>query len=413
MLSNKPNQQFLTMTKVFIALLFCLLTFTGNTQSWNQFRGPNRNGAIHITEALTNWTEKQPELLWKKELGSGFSEILVQNNLLVTMCSDKTSDTTGSEYIIAFEANSGKELWKTKVDSIFIDVDSFGDGPRSTPALDQANAYCLSSYGKFYSIALNNGSVNWQINLMEEYESKLPRWAFCSSPLILESSIIIEIGGTDSRGFASIDKKSGSVKWIKGNAHPYYCSPTIAKINNITNLVFASDSMLISYNENGELLWSYRMPLRYPTATPLFIKPNKFFVSSAGNTGGFLIEINNDTPTQVFQSVNMKNHFSSSCHYNGNIYGYSNATLRCISADSAEIKWSKRGLGKGTLIKVGNKLLALSDKGVLKLIDANAEVYSELGSIPAITGKSWTAPSFANNCIYLRNLEEIAVYKVN
>lgn len=391
--------------KPLIFLFICTLSIACHSQDWNQFRGPNRNGSLQNLQIA----DTSPELIWKKSLGSGFSEILSQANMLITMCSDTAEK---AEFAIAFEANTGKQLWKTRLDSIFIDVDGFGNGPRSTPVVDEGTAFCLTSFGKLCAVSLDDGSIKWQKDFVKEFESNIPRWAFSTSPLSLGNSIIIEIGGTDSRGFASIDKSTGKINWVKGNASSYYCSPTIATINNQTQVVFASDSMLISYDEAGNEIWSHRMPLRYPTATPLFIENNRFFVSSAGNTGGFMVEINEKETKEIFTSTSMKNHFSSSCSHNGYIYGYSNATLRCISAENAEIKWSKRGLGKGTLILVGDKLLALSDKGVLKLIDTNPEMYSELGSFQAITGKSWTAPSYSNGHIYLRNLNEIAVYKL-
>ena len=95
------------------------------------------------------------------------------------------------------------------------------------------------------------------------------------------------------------------------------------------------------------------------------------------------------------------------------MYGFSNATLKCVSAEDGSSKWSKRALGKGSLILVGDKLLVLSDKGVLKLVETNPEAYTELGSFQALKGKSWTAPSFANGRVYLRNLSEMASYKID
>ncbi len=248
---------------------------------------------------------------------------------------------------------------------------------------------------------------------MNDYESKLPRWAYCTSPLLFNNSLIVEVGGSNSRGFVSINKKTGEINWQKGHATPYYCSPAIAEIEEEINIIFANDSMLTSFDETGNELWSYRMPMRFPTATPLFIPPNKVFISSAGKKGGCLVEINNKTVNQLYTTINMKNHFGTSCYHEGFIYGFNNAMFRCISVENGEVKWTKRGLGKGTLIKVDNKFLVLSDKGVLKLVDANPDMYTELGSIQAIEGKSWTAPSVGNGIVYLRNLTEIACYNLN
>nr|MBC8321585.1 hypothetical protein [Bacteroidota bacterium] len=115
---------------------------------------------------------------------------------------------------------------------------------------------------------------------------------------------------------------------------------------------------------------------------------------------------------EVIQGGSMKNDYNSSCYYNGYIYGFNVAALRCISAETGEVKWTKRGFGKGSLIIVGDKLLVLSDQGKLILVDAIPHSYVEKGSIQAISGKSWTAPSFVNGKVFVRNLTGMACYKL-
>jgi len=400
---------------LFVFVIFSFNLLVGQETSkpeWQQFRGNARDASAACSILIDSWIKKRPALVWKKKLGDGFSEVIIQQDKVFTMCSEKADSLSGMEFVIAMDAKTGNELWKTKVDSMFFDESGFGDGPRSTPALDGERIFSISSYGKLSAISIADGTIKWSIDFAKTYNSKLPRWAFCTSPLILRSALIVEVGGGESKAFASINKQTGEMNWIKGNAVPYYCSPAIAEINGITNLIFTSDSMLLSFDTEGNELWSFRMPMRYPTATPLFIAPNKVFVSSAGSKGGCLVEINDNKATEIFQTAAMKNHFSTSVHYNGYIYGYSNAAFRCISVEKGETKWTKRGLGKGTLIRVNNKLLVLSDKGVLKLVEANPEVYTEHGSLQVLNGKSWTAPSFGNGNVYVRNLTEIASYKI-
>ncbi len=153
------------------------------------------------------------------------------------------------------------------------------------------------------------------------------------------------------------------------------------------------------------------MPIQNPTATPLFIAPNKIFISSA--RGCFMIKIENNSVREVFSTNSMRNTFSTSCYYNGHIYGISNNGLRCISATDGEEKWKEKGFGLGSLTIVGNKLLALTQKGELKIVEALPEEYKERASFQAIEGKSYTAPSYAEGKVYLRNLSEMASYKLN
>ena len=57
--------------------------------------------------------------------------------------------------------------------------------------------------------------------------------------------------------------------------------------------------------------------------------------------------------------------------------------------------------------------MVLSDKGKLIRVKATPEAFTELGSFQALEGKSWTAPSFSDGKLYVRNLTEMACYKFN
>ncbi len=220
----------------------------------------------------------------------------------------------------------------------------------------------------------------------------------------------MEAGGKDSKTFVALDKETGKTAWERGVGRSGYSSPTIAEINNQTNIVFANDSMLYSFDSKGNTIWTYKMPFRGGTAMPLFIEPNKIFVSRVNATGSFIIQIKDNKANDVMRSNAIKNDWSSSCYYDGHIYGFNIAKLQCVSIIDSELKWSKRGFGKGSLIHVDKKLLILTDKGILKLADASLEKYSETGSVQALEGKSWTAPSFSNGRVFLRNLTQMSSY---
>lgn len=396
----------------FVFLCSALLIEAQEATSWKQFRGDNRDGQSIETGLLEKWPTEGLEQVWKIQLGEGFSEVLIEGSICYNMHSVRIDSISGDEYMAAFDASTGKKIWDTKIDSLFIDPDDWGDGPRSTPAIDDKNIYCLSSYGKFFAISKKDGKIIWKVDLINDYGSQLPRWAYSSSPIIIDDVLIMETGGTENKGFTAFDKSTGEAIWTKGTATSGYCSPTVATINGQKQIVFANGPKLISFKTNGDTLWSFNMPIQGATAMPLFMAPNKFFLSSVSRIGGFVAEINDNKATQLVTSTSLKNNWSSSCYYEGHIYGFDNATFKCVTADSLQTKWVKRGFGKGSLILADKKLYVLSDKGKLILVDTKPDAYTELSSFQAIEGKSWTAPSIANGRIYLRNLTEMACYKL-
>jgi outer membrane protein assembly factor BamB len=397
---------------VLFTIGLCLVNLTAMSQSnistpWLQFRGGQKDGLVS-EEKIPSWSEKKPVLAWKKEVGSGFPEVLISGDRLYIHFGDSVSATSG-EFVMACDMETGKEIWKTEIDSLYIDPEKWGDGPRATPAMDSENIYCFTAYGKLVALSLKDGKEIWRRDVVKEFGSRFPRYAFSSSPLLVGGVLFLETGGNEERAFSAFNPKNGKTQWSKKKGRSSYNSPIIANINNEDHIVMVFDSMLVSFDLKGNQKWEYKMPLRSPTAVPVFIKPNKFFVSSVSPTGSFVIEINDNKATEVCHSPKMKNNWSSSVYYNGHIYGFNSSKLQCNTLDGT-IKWSKRGFGKGSLIIVGDQLFVLSDKGVLKQISASPDAYVENGSVQALEGKSWTAPSYSQGRLFLRNLSEMSSY---
>lgn len=395
-----------------IIMLSSVASLEISAQSWEQFRGENRNGNSTEKLTATDWTENQPELIWKKEIGSGFSELIISEGVIYTMISEIIDSIAGFEYVAAFDELSGDEIWRSKVDSIYFDEDGWGDGPRSTPAIDDDFIFTLSGHGKLTANSKKDGSFKWQRDFVKEFGSTTPRWGFASSPLLVDDKVIMEVGGTDSRAFMAFNKKNGKTLWASSDGNASHDSPLLTTIEGQEQIIFANGRKLYSFNSEGDTLWTYNMPFGGLTAIPLFISPNKIFLSGVRTPGFVIVQIEENKATEVLSASSMKNDFSSCVYHDGYIYGFHVAALRCISADSGDVKWTKRGLGKGSLILVGDKLLVLSDKGKLVYVDASPTAYLEMGSIQPLTGKSWTAASFLNGKIFVRNLSHMACYKL-
>ncbi len=102
-----------------------------------------------------------------------------------------------------------------------------------------------------------------------------------------------------------------------------------------------------------------------------------------------------------------ENHFSSTVAAGGFLYGFDNATLKCLDAATGEEKWAYRGFGKGSLTAADGRLVILSDRGTLALAEATPEGYREKGKFQVMEGTAWTSPSLARGRLYLRDQDEI------
>ncbi len=384
-----------------------------SSEGWKQFRGEFGNGISSEKLVEKDWKTAQPELLWRKQIGSGFSELVVEGNLIYTMYSEKIDSLSGFEYLVAYDERTGNEKWRVEVDSIYIEVDGWGDGPRSTPTFDEEHIYCLSGMGKFSARSKKDGKLKWEHDFVKDFGSTLPRWGFASSPKLVADLLLIEVGGKDGKAFMAFNKNDGSVAWQQGNGIATYNTPLINKIDGQQQALFVNGRTLYSYNLQGDTLWTFPMYIPGNIVMPVMVGADKVFVSYIGR-GFFIAQIKNNKAVEVLKGTSMKTDFTTSIYHDGYIYGFHVAALRCVSAETGEVKWSKRGFGKGSFILVDGKLIILSDKGKLAIAKASPDAYQELGSVDAISGSiTWTAPSYTNGKVYVRNQTEMACFKLN
>jgi len=151
---------------VICAGVFICVSFEAFAQapaSWPQWRGANRDGISKETGLLKQWPENGPPLLWKAAgAGGGYSSFSVVNGRLYTMGlrGDK-------EYVIAFDAATGKEAWSTPAGRAF--RNDRGDGPRGTPTIDGDRLYALGGSGDLSALDVKTGKLIWTMNLLDKF----------------------------------------------------------------------------------------------------------------------------------------------------------------------------------------------------------------------------------------------------
>jgi outer membrane protein assembly factor BamB len=316
------------------------------------------------------------------------------------------------EFAAAFGTTDGKEIWRTKIGEK-LDTD-FGNGPRSTPLVDGESVYVLGSYGDLAALSTIDGTARWTLSLTEVFGSSRPYWGFSTSAVLEGDLLIVEGGGPEGKSYSGLNKKTGEIVWTSGEGPPGHNSPLPIDLQGQRQIVYVTQGMLRAIDTEGKELWTHVWPQGETHAMPLFIAPDKIFASGVESVGAALLQITKADgqwqAKELWHDRVMRNHFSSSIFHGGYLFGFDNATLKCIDPISGTMKWGKRGLGKGSLIYADGHLLVLSDRGRLLLVEATSEGYLEKGSLQALTGRTWTAPTVAGNRLYLRDHTQMVSY---
>ncbi|MEM7350421.1 MAG: PQQ-binding-like beta-propeller repeat protein [Acidobacteriota bacterium] len=393
--------------------LLCLpLAGDSATDDWPGFRGPNRDGISTETGLLTAWPDGGPQQLWKVSVGGGFSGLTAASGKLFTLFSHG-----GRELVAALDAGSGKVLWRYDLDQER--RDRFGNGPRSTPTVEGGMVYAVSALGQLVALKADKGEKVWGHDLRRTFGARIPEWGVSASPVVEGDLLLFDVGGKPGHSIVAFDKRTGEVAWSAETDIPGYALPISFSVGGVRQTVFFTGSNVVAVDPaSGKTLWKKAWKTAYDVnaAAPLFIAPDKLFVSSGYDTGATLFRIaaagGKASATEVWKTRGMKNQFSSSIYHNGYIYGFDNKNFKCIDAATGEDKWRKGGLGHGSLFYADGHLVVLSEGGELLLVKATPKAYTEVASSQVAEGKHWTVPTLYDGKLYVRNEQDLYCLKL-
>ena len=146
----------------------------------------------------------------------------------------------------------------------------------------------------------------------------------------------------------------------------------------------------------------WKTPYDGNIATPI-VAGDKIFISSGNNKGCALLQFTGTALTELWKSTAMRNHFTNSVLWHEHLYGFDESALTCVSFATGTTKWKQDGLGKGTLMVAGDKLIILSEAGTLVVAAATPAGYKELARAKVLTGRCWVVPVLADGRLYVRN----------
>lgn len=396
-------------TVAVMALALVVATTLAWGADWPRFRGPGGDGVSTETGLLKAWPDGGPKVVWRTDLGGGYSGISVAAGRVYTMFADGSD-----EFAICLEADSGREIWRHLTDGNFKDM--HGSGPRSTPTVDGDVVYVLSAKGKLHALAAKDGTPVWMRDLVKEFGAKTPRWGYSSSPLIEGKLLLLDVGGSGGSSIVAFDKKSGETVWRSQSDKAGYSTPIAVTIEERRQIVFFTGTKAVAVSpDDGSLLWKQPWKTSYDVnaASPVFIPPDRIFISSGYDVGATVYRVTTSGVEQVWRNREMKNKFSSSVLYKGHLYGFDEKMLKCVDAASGEMRWRARDFGHGSLVYADGHLIVLGDEGTLALVRATSEEYQEGARARIFAGKTWTVPTLAGGKLYLRDENEIVALDVS
>jgi outer membrane protein assembly factor BamB len=408
------------------SLVLLLCAVSAGAADWPGWLGPKRNGST--SEKVAPWKEKEtPSVLWRAAVGNGFSSPVVSGGRVFVhaRASDKEKE---AEEVVAFDAASGKELWKDSYDRPpYKSV--LGSGPRATPVVAGKRLFTLGINGLLSCYEVEKGKRLWQVDLYKHFKADLPRFAVCCSPLVIGNRVIVSVGGK-GRCVVALHAETGEVQWqalddpastssavlFAGGQRPKGGAPDV---------VFMTPLRLVGLDPlDGSLRWEHPLVFQPAGTSPTPIVAGDKVVTSTQAHGAVAVRVGKKDDKfaagSAWQNKEARSYFSSGVGAGELLVLVTNVTkpipvasLCCVEAKTGKELWKKRaGYFHAAVLRTGDgKLLVLDDAGVLSLWEFDAKGAKQLARAK-VCGGTLVAPALAGGRLYVRDGKEVVCLKM-
>lgn len=395
------------------AIIVAVAPASIDAAAWPHARGPATDGSLAAPVFGTGSSGRALglDLAWQVELGPGYSGIVVGGSRAVTMFSEGDGD-----WVAAFDVETGRRLWRHRLGARYIGEDGSTDGPLSSPLIHAGNVYAFAPRGRLFALDLESGALTWSRAIADELGAPKPSFGFTSTPLGYLKLVILQLGGEKGRSIVGLDAATGETRFSYGDKAVEYQSPTLMNLAGQRHLVAASGDALIGLDPaTGTLLW--RFPVENGTsgsAVPTPLGDGAFLVRSGGGVAAYRVVRDDDgfAVSELYQSNTLGQSYAPPVYHDGHVYGFRGQILTCMKAADGSRVWRSRPPGGEGLILIDGHLVIFAGGGNVVIAEASPKGYREVARRRALAGSALAWPSFADNRIFVRNLEQLAAVEV-
>ena len=385
---------------------------------WLQWRGPLRTGHVDA-----QWPEKlgneHLEELWRMPLAESYSGPIVTDQWVFTT---ETRDKQ-QEWVRCVDRGTGKLVWEQHWKGA-ITVPFFaaanGSWIRSTPVYDGKYLYVGGMEGVLAALDGATGEVRWRVDFRERYGTKSPVFGLVCSPLVADGALYLQ--AADS--VLKIDARDGSTLWRsdEGPGGMYggaFSSPILTHFGGEKVLVVQSRQALLLLRESdgselaSQPIDSFRgmnilTPVRYG---------NSIFTSAhSGRAQLWDVRMPADGEWQLserWQNNKLEGYMSSPVILGDHAYLLlRNQRFCCIDLHTGQQTWRTKPYGKyWSIVTNGKKLLALDERGLLLLINANPEEFQLLDERKISDDPTWAHLAISGQHVFVRELKALVAYR--
>lgn len=406
-----------------LAAVVGLLIPATHALDWPGYRGgPEHSGIFHETGLPRSLPPQGLRILWRAELGKGYSGPAVDHGRLFV--ADYLSTPEPGERLLAFDASTGKPLWTHALSGVLKIRAGYENGPRATPTVEGDRVVWLSAMGHLSCLDARTGTPHWHHDLRTEYHGVQPAWGYAAAPLVYHGMVIATASGTNGASLVAFDLKNGTERWRSLNDVAGYAAPQVISVGPRKSkqlIVWTASAIHAVDPVTGQPLWHVPRKLAWDQATacPIWDPASGLLLCASDREGCLALRLESNPPsaTVAWDRPTLSLLHGDAVRLNGHIYGLHHngsdaphcGEFRCIQIQTGELLWTDRTVTPVKLhttahvtYNTANRVFYITNEsGELVLGEADAQGWHELGR-GQINARSWSPAAFSHRRIYHR-----------
>lgn len=427
--------------------------------------GPNYDSISSETGIRTDWGKSGLPIVWTQKTGEGYG-----NGVAALGRWLQFDRFQSKERLTCYEAETGRELWRSENQVVYADAYGYNNGPRCSPVVDEDRVYTYGVAGRLACIGLSDGQLRWELDINEQYNVIQNFFGVAASPLVYGDLVWVMVGGSpdEQRGLTinnlprakpngtamvAFDKLTGEERFRVGNYLASYSAPVIRKIDNRDiGLAFVREGLLSFDPKTGTELgftpWRASSLESVNGASPVVVGSN-VLIGEAYEIGGALVNVSESGHKSIWKDGTRRReqmfrpHWTNPIVMGNRVFVSSgrnepDTDLRCIEIGASEsdpskndsnrkstpesitkLIWSVANRDRMTGIAIDGHIVWLGEYGILQLAKIDGDRYQvvsemDLGNTkspqenaPLIIAPSWAPPVVSHGLLYVRGANRV------
>ena len=385
-------------------------------QDWPQWRGPNRDGVVMSFSEPSAWPENLTQR-WKAEVGLGYaSPILIGDRLFVF------ARQGGDEVMMALEAASGEELWRTSYPAPFQmnpATARHGEGPKSTPTYADGRLFTLGISGIVTAFDAETGRQLWQ----RPRDSVEPLFHTSMSPIVDGDMMILHVGGHHDGALTAFGVESGNVLWEWAGDGPAYGSPLIVEFEGVRQVVTFTQEHFVGVSlETGQLLWSRPFTTQSTTTSQTPITYEGDVIQTGRGNGITRFQVVREgsawTTKDLWHTDDVSVHMANTVVVDGVMVGLSHLNSGQyfgLDLDTGQVVWTSdpRQADHASILRSGQTVFSLEDDAELLVLKNSRSAFDPQEVYDVAESATWTLPTLSANRLFVKDVSNLTLWTVD